>query len=144
MAKIRHQNAPRRLQDAHKTAQEALRPPPGRPPRRPKMPPRRPQNAPRRPHKTTPRRPKTSPRQPKSHKSTQNQNLIDFLSDPGRYPIGRSDGVPPLPSTFSVQLASSNLLSKKVNIWKMIKTLQRNTSKSSSILGPGADVAVGT
>ena len=32
MAKIRHQNAPRRLQDAHKTAQEALKPPPGRPP----------------------------------------------------------------------------------------------------------------
>ena len=36
--------------------------------------------------KTTPRRPKTPPRQPKSHKSTQNQNLIDFSSDPGRGP----------------------------------------------------------
>ena len=56
------------------------------------------QDAPKTPQddpKTTPRRPKTPPRQPKSHKSTQNQNLIDFSSDPGRYPIGRSDGVPP-------------------------------------------------
>ena len=51
------------------------------------------------PLKTVPERPqdapKTPPRQPKSHKSTQNQNLIDFSSDPGGYPIGRSDGVPP-------------------------------------------------
>ena len=36
MAKIRRQNAPRRLQDAHKTAQEALKPPPGRPPDAPR------------------------------------------------------------------------------------------------------------
>ena len=39
------------------------------------------QDAPKTPQddpKTTPRRPKTPPRQPKSHKSTQNQNIIDF------------------------------------------------------------------
>ena len=63
------------------------------------------QDAPKTPQddpKTTPRRPKTPPRQPKSHKSTQNQNLIDFSSDPGRYPIGRSDGVPPPCPQFSV------------------------------------------
>ena len=78
------------------------------------------QDAPKTPQddpKTTPRRPKTPPRQPKSHKSTQNQNLIDFSSDPGKYPSTPSDGpmgYPPLPSIFSVQPASSNLLSKKV------------------------------
>jgi len=40
------------------------------------------QDAPKTPQddpKTTPRRPKTPPRQPKSHKSTQHQNLIDFV-----------------------------------------------------------------
>ena len=36
MVKIRRQNAPRRLQDAHKTVQEALKPPPGRPPDAPR------------------------------------------------------------------------------------------------------------
>ena len=56
--------------------------------------------------KTVPKRlqdaPKTPPRHFKSHKSTQNQNLIDFSSDPGGYPIGRSDGVCPLHLIFKV------------------------------------------
>ena len=69
MAKIRRQNAPRRLQDAHKTAQEALRPPPRRPPDAPRClqdAPKTPQDDP----KTTPRRPKTPPRWPQDAPKT--------------------------------------------------------------------------
>ena len=113
MAEIRRQNAPRRLQDAHKTAQEALRPPP----RRLQTPQDASKTSPRRP-KTTPRRPKTPPRQPKSHKSTQNQNLIDFSSDPGRYPIGRSDGVPPPALNFQCPTCLLKLTFQKGNYLK--------------------------
>ena len=69
MAKIRRQNAPRRLQDAHKTAQEALRPPLGRHPDAPRClqdAPKTPQEDP----KTTPRRPKTPPRWPQDAPKT--------------------------------------------------------------------------
>ena len=87
MAKIRGQNAPRRLQDAPKTAQEALRPPPGRPPDGPRClqdAPETPQDAPRRsqdPPKTPQDAPKMPPRPPRTRPrgATKGAKYDDFL-----------------------------------------------------------------
>ena len=109
MAKIRRQNVPRRLQDAHKTAQEARRPLPGRAPRRIKMLPST-SNTPQDDPKTTPRRPKTPPRwpqdasktplrQPKSHKS---KLELVFRPTQGGTPSHGPMGYLPWPSIFEV------------------------------------------
>ena len=95
MAKFRRQNAPRRIQDAHKTAQEALRPPPRRSPDAPKIFPRRPKTAPRQPQgdpKTRPRRPQDAPRHP------QERRIRGSIWDGNAI----SNGIPSRPRLWSV------------------------------------------
>ena len=81
MAKIRRQNAPRRLQDAHKTAQEALRPPPGRPPDA--------QDASKPPPRDAPRGPQDDPKTPQDGPKMAPRRSEDALrtaQDPPRRP----------------------------------------------------------
>lgn len=77
MSTFRRHNAPRRLQDAHKTAQEALRPPPKRPPDAPRRPRDAPRGAQEEP-KTPQDAPKMAPRR--------SEDVLRTAQDPPRRP----------------------------------------------------------
>ena len=141
MAKIQRQNVPRRLQDAHKTAPEALRPPLGRhpdgprclqhdpkvpqedpttTPRRRQTPPRCHQDAPKTPS-GRPKTPQDAPRRPKTP-----QDPSKTLPSQPKTPPGNDFGtilkncfgrfLEEFLAEIASRSASSNLLSKQVII----------------------------